>query len=314
MRGDALSEAGDDGCYQVVITARDLFMAMRIVCSLDEMSTLSPDEAKSILNADREGDYVLLDVRQPEEYEAGHIPGAKLIPLGELEQRQTELDKAKKIITYCRSGKRSLGASVLLCGLGFKEVYSMEEGILGWHYETITGPPQEGMELLDGVAELRDILLLAFRLEKGSWNFYSKAGEKLQEKTGTLSRLMNMEEEHMLWIYTEMTRYWTDDTPTLEELKQEPSGEYTEAGISINEALSRFERYYKEGLDMFDEDFEEDLEIIETALEVECKAYDLYKRIRDTVEDPGMRELFQRLAAAERDHIQQLSGELKHFV
>jgi rubrerythrin len=76
-----------------------------------------------------------------------------------------------------------------------------------------------------------------------------------------------------------------------------------EAGIGVNEALLRFE-----------EDFKDDLEAIEAALEMECKAYDLYKRIGYLVADTEMRRLFQRLAMAERDHIQQLSSELKHFL
>jgi len=64
-------------------------------------------------------------VRQPYEYEAGHIPGAKWIPLGEIEYRHAELERDKKIITYCRSGHRSMAANTLLCGLGFENVYNL---------------------------------------------------------------------------------------------------------------------------------------------------------------------------------------------
>jgi sulfur-carrier protein adenylyltransferase/sulfurtransferase len=71
-------------------------MATKIECSLDDIKPLSPEAVKSILNADKEGNYILLDVRQPEEYQDSHIPGAKLIPLGELERRIRELDKDKK--------------------------------------------------------------------------------------------------------------------------------------------------------------------------------------------------------------------------
>jgi len=113
-----------------------------------------------------------LDVRQPEGYQAGHIPGAKLVPLGEPEERQGELEKGRKVIACCRSGRRSPGAGVLLCAPGFSEVYKLEGGILDWRYEAVTGPPEEGMELLGGVVEARDALLLALRLEKGPpWTF-----------------------------------------------------------------------------------------------------------------------------------------------
>lgn len=278
-------------------------MTVKIACSLDEIRSLSPDKVKSILDADRQGNYILLDVRQPEEYQEGHIPGAKFIPLGELELREVELEREKKVITYCRSGRRSLGASVLLCGLGFKEVYNMEGGILNWHHELITGAPQEGLELLAGVAEPRDALLLAFRLEKGSWDFYSRISERLGGKSQSLPGILDMEEEHMNGIYDKLAGYWKDEFPTLEELKQKLSGEYTEAGIVVNKALLRFE-----------EDFRDDLEVIEAAVEMECKAYDLYKRMGDRVEGSEVRELFRRLAAEERGHIQRLSGELKNFL
>ena len=51
-------------------------MNRRLSCSIDEIDTVTPAEAKEIIDADKQGEVVLLDVRQPEEYEADHIPGA----------------------------------------------------------------------------------------------------------------------------------------------------------------------------------------------------------------------------------------------
>ena len=73
---------------------------MKIACAVDEIRGLKPKEIKDILDNDKTGEYLLVDVRQPEEYEAGHIPGAILIPLGKLENRLSELSREKKIITY----------------------------------------------------------------------------------------------------------------------------------------------------------------------------------------------------------------------
>ena len=73
---------------------------MKLACAVDEIGKLTPDEMKAILDRDEKGEFFLLDVRQPEECRAGHIPGAMLIPLGELEARQGELDRGKKIIVY----------------------------------------------------------------------------------------------------------------------------------------------------------------------------------------------------------------------
>ena len=74
---------------------------------------------------------ILLDVRQPEEYQSGHIAGAKLIPLGELPQRMNELPKDHEIICVCHSGNRSSSATRQLSGAGF-QVLNMNGGMIGW--------------------------------------------------------------------------------------------------------------------------------------------------------------------------------------
>jgi sulfur-carrier protein adenylyltransferase/sulfurtransferase len=151
---------------------------MKISCAVDEITSIPAGEIKSILDKDKTGEFLLLDVRQPVEYEAGHIPGAMLIPLGELEARQAELDRSKKIIVYCRSGHRSMAAAIALCGLGFKGVHQLNGGILNWPYETITGIPKARPELITGTASSKDILMLAIKLERGSFDFYTGAKDK----------------------------------------------------------------------------------------------------------------------------------------
>jgi len=67
---------------------------------LNQVKPMGPDEAKAYMNRQREGDYTLLDVREPGEYKTAHIPGAKLIPLSELPDRMGELEPKKPLITY----------------------------------------------------------------------------------------------------------------------------------------------------------------------------------------------------------------------
>jgi rhodanese-related sulfurtransferase len=74
---------------------------------------------------------LLLDVRQPEEFRSGHIPGAKLIPLGELRTRFNELPKNQEIICICHSGNRSLNAARQLTGAGYK-TSSLNGGMIAW--------------------------------------------------------------------------------------------------------------------------------------------------------------------------------------
>lgn len=64
------------------------------------VSSINWSEANDLIAANPKGEVILLDVRQPNEYEKGHQPGAKLIPTGELDKRLDELPKDKPIIVY----------------------------------------------------------------------------------------------------------------------------------------------------------------------------------------------------------------------
>jgi len=75
---------------------------------------------------------LLLDVREPHEYEIASIEGARLIPLGELPERLRELDDHAEIVTHCHHGARSLKALEILRAAGFSKVRSLKGGIDAW--------------------------------------------------------------------------------------------------------------------------------------------------------------------------------------
>lgn len=77
----------------------------------------------------------IIDVRSEEEFAAGHIPNAKLIPLPELNDRLTELNKDQAYLIVCRSGNRSSQASEILANKDFKSIYNMEKGMNDWTYD-----------------------------------------------------------------------------------------------------------------------------------------------------------------------------------
>ncbi|MGH9479674.1 MAG: molybdopterin-synthase adenylyltransferase MoeB, partial [Terriglobales bacterium] len=77
----------------------------------------------------------LLDVREPHEWDICHIPGAVLIPLGEVGKRLAELDQSCAIVCQCRSGVRSMKAAHLLREAGFRHVRNLKGGILAWSDE-----------------------------------------------------------------------------------------------------------------------------------------------------------------------------------
>ena len=76
-------------------------------------------------------DVILLDVREDDEFKAGHIPGAEWIPLGQLSSRLNELPKDKTIVAVCRSGNRSGQATELLRQNGF-DAHNMQGGMNSW--------------------------------------------------------------------------------------------------------------------------------------------------------------------------------------
>jgi rhodanese-related sulfurtransferase len=73
----------------------------------------------------------LLDVREYEEWDAGHVPGAVHIPLGELGARYTELDRNRPLYVICRSGHRSAHAAHALAGAGW-DASNVADGMMGW--------------------------------------------------------------------------------------------------------------------------------------------------------------------------------------
>ena len=91
---------------------------------------IEPTEVKTKL--DQGDEFVLIDVREPYEFQICRIPGSKLIPLGELPKRLNELDPNADIVAHCKSGARSQKAVDLLKQNGFKRVRNMTGGILAW--------------------------------------------------------------------------------------------------------------------------------------------------------------------------------------
>jgi adenylyltransferase/sulfurtransferase len=91
---------------------------------------VDPTEVKQMLY--RGDKFVLVDVREPHEFQICRIPGSTLIPLGELPKRVNELNSADEIVAHCKSGMRSAKAVDFLKQAGFKKVRNMTGGILAW--------------------------------------------------------------------------------------------------------------------------------------------------------------------------------------
>lgn len=107
-----------------------------------DYNKISGKEAKEMM--DNDSTITILDVRTEEEYNAGHIEGAILLPDSEiLEKAEATLtDKSATILIYCRSGRRSALAAADLIKLGYKNVYDFG-GIIDWEYDLILAPKNQ---------------------------------------------------------------------------------------------------------------------------------------------------------------------------
>ena len=96
--------------------------------------SITAEEAKKIMDSGEE--CIILDVREQDEYDEGHIPGAVLLPYGKVGEKAEEMieDKNKQILVYCRSGRRSKIAAEELAKLGYTDVKEFG-GIIEWPYE-----------------------------------------------------------------------------------------------------------------------------------------------------------------------------------
>ena len=96
------------------------------------INSMEVAELQDLMNQD--ADYLLIDCREQDEWDQGHLPGAKFMPLSQWMEVSKELEgaKDKKIVIQCRSGKRSFNACMNLMDRGFEDLYNLEGGIMAW--------------------------------------------------------------------------------------------------------------------------------------------------------------------------------------
>lgn len=83
-----------------------------------------------------------IDVREPSEYQSGHIPGSELVPLGTVASASGSWDKDEPLLLVCRSGNRSTQAATYLARQGFKKLYNLDGGMMSWSGASISGANQ----------------------------------------------------------------------------------------------------------------------------------------------------------------------------
>ena len=256
-------------------------------------------EARAFLDSARLGQRTLLDVRQDFEYAEGHLPGATLIPLPELADRAKELDPALPMVVYCRSGKRSLAGANLLSGLGFRDVVSMQGGILAWDGAQAAGPLDLGLDALLSAASAQELLERAWGMELALGDFYSAlAGKAAEAEAAALfERLAGFEDKHRRTLTEIWKRIGNGDVGAFEERARAFAAPgLLEGGISAAGYLGLLGAPQSSS------------EALDLALAVEAQAMDLYlRRARDEA-DADLRRTLILLAEEEKAHLKILGA------
>ena len=137
MRADARNRASMSLAAMAGVWIMLVFAAG---CLAQDTRILEPEAAAELMRGNRGNpDFVILDVRTPEEFRQGYIEGAALLDYyaPDFRDRFAALDRDATIFMYCRSGNRSAQAAKKLIAMGYTNVYDFG-GIIDWPYEVVT--------------------------------------------------------------------------------------------------------------------------------------------------------------------------------
>jgi rhodanese-related sulfurtransferase/rubrerythrin len=270
---------------------------MGIMDYFKQVSTWPPEQVRKFLEERDYEEYNLVDVRQPREYDQGHLPGAKLIPVGQVAERLSELDPARPTITYCAAGVRSRAAASVLERAGFAEVHSMAGGINAWHGLVAEGFPEAGITWFTEARSTDELMALAWILEEGTKNFYEKmAGATTDPNSAALFRELATAEAHheevLGSLYRDITGAIGDiDFPSL--LDGYHQEKIMEGGMRLDDALA-----WAEGKKTKD--------ILELSISLETASYDRYLIMQEKTTGELSLKIFKSLAGEEKKHLRKL--------
>ncbi len=264
------------------------------------VTKITADDLRRFLDERSPDAYALLDVREPKEYEAGHLPGARLMPSGQVSERFGELDPGQPTVVYCAVGGRSRAASQFLSGRGFGEVYNLAGGIKAWDGAAAFGPPETGLAELTGSETEGDLLVWAFSQEKGLEEFYRIMGRQVAsaEAAGLFMTLADVEDKHQLRVF-EMYRTFDPAAETIERFEAGIDPTTLEGGLTTEQYLDHYRPL-----------LETPAEVVMLAMAIETQALDLYHRYADLAASDGLRRAALALAGEERGHLRQLGALL----
>ncbi|MBX3062197.1 MAG: MBL fold metallo-hydrolase [Anaerolineae bacterium] len=126
----SLARVGYDSVVGYLADSLQTWEAMRLPTTSGDIHDISALQLHDLLDQDAKP--LVIDVRETWEYRQGHVPGARLMSLGDFARRTDELDPRQPIAVICASGSRSQSAAALLGTKGFETVYNVVGGTIGW--------------------------------------------------------------------------------------------------------------------------------------------------------------------------------------
>jgi sulfur-carrier protein adenylyltransferase/sulfurtransferase len=268
------------------------------------IESIYPEELSAFSAKLREAEYTLVDVRQPGEYQGGHIPGSRLLPLPEIESHLDELATTPNLVFYCRSGARSQAAANLAQATlpAGTRILNMIGGFMAWDGQVLTDMPRLKVFAPDreSIDTTSQALLRAMELEKAAQRFYQVAESKAisLKMVETLATLGKVERTHARVIFHRLQRADADYAQRdFETCFDELTGDILEGGESLEVAVARLD---SPGPDGRDSGF--CLSVTELALMIEIAAYDLYKNLAGVHAGTELEPVFQELAEDELKH------------
>jgi rhodanese-related sulfurtransferase/rubrerythrin len=269
---------------------------MNIADLFTKVDTLSTDETKDILSSRSQDEVELIDVREPKEYNRGHIPGARLIPMSGIADNIDSIDTSKTVITYCQRGVRSRSAAALLKRSGFTEVFSMTGGIEAWNGNVASGEYEAGLYMIEGSKTVDELLSLAWGLEEGARIFYSRARDLVEDTDARdiLSGLIQSEEKHKAFLLSALSRI-KDKEMTDDMIKESSLDNIMEGGISVDKAIDWL-RNQENSL----------ISVLELSMHLEANSLDLYMKMYNELENDETKKVFSGLIKEEKVHLAKL--------
>ena len=261
---------------------------------------VTADELRVLMQSRGESGYELIDVRERDEYEGRHLPGARLIPLSELESRVGEVREDRHTVFYCGSGKRSARAAAFVAeARKLPELFSLDGGLAAWDGETLPSFPR--LHVFDTSGTVEQIVLRAMDLEKGAERLYGALMHAFEGSSvqGSLRKLLHAEEGHAKLLFGLLPED-AGASRSFDELYGAMTGDLLENGETFEHTAARIRAVPSDKRYL----------LLELALDMEFQAFDLYRNLAALHPGTDLEATLLKLAEQEKFHFRMVLDAL----